>query len=242
MRVSLVLASLLVGTTLFVGCGSSGGGSDNSSDSTPTTNNDATGNGSSASNSNLQNTSWQPVTDNFTCDPQPMTIQGLTLDARYAASGGISVECITAGTYTYGEYTITDPFEATQIIKVEDTSGVVDGKTFIIKETHDFKAGTIHIVGSGEGHTIDCIETYPTKLPMQINNYQDLEQLLDFSPSKDMLTNTTCPNDYYSDDTDSVNNDDFTNTNWNGYERVNVTVTDSEQKVHKMALENHIGN
>jgi hypothetical protein len=179
---------------------------------------------------------WSPVTTNFTCDPAPMTLGTMHIDSRYASEGGISVSCITQGGITTAQYKLT-PMTITQLQKVEESFGEVNGIRYTSHETHDFKAGTVHIQEHGSnGYSIDCVETYASLLPKEIYVDTDLEDLMEFSPAKSMLQHTTCPSSYY-DDGDS--SDDGKPDKFQGSltERANYTFTDSKNKVHKVSTQ-----
>ncbi len=194
----------------------------------PTTDN--SGDGGSSDNS-----SWVPVSNNFTCNPAPMTLQGRTLDMRFAAEGDISVSCVTAGTMTVGQYALgVDSLNITQLIKEDRYEGTSPRGSFLGIETHDYQAGTIHIVHSG-AETLDCVETYTSILPETIDSVSKLESIMEYSPSRDMLTNTTCPNSYYADDGGGEDSGDVgTGT---GINRTNYTFTDSTGKTHLISTE-----
>ncbi len=237
MRLSLVLTGLLVGSTMFIGCGGggSGGGSSSSTSSGGSSSTTSSG-GSSGSTSSGGSANWTPVTTNFTCDPEPKALGAATMDTKYAAEGDISAECSTQQGFTFNEYKVNAEFEATQVLVVEEDSGTVDGITYSSKETHDHRAGTIHIVENGGGHSLDCVETYATLLPLQIRSDSDLEDLMEFSPGRDMLTDTTCPDSYY-EDLDNDGDDGDSSLSGSGVARINVTITDSESKSHKISQE-----
>ena len=226
MRISLMLSALLIGTSLFVGCGGSSGGSGSGGLS----GNDGSGGGVN------NHGSWVPVTDNFTCDPEPLSLNGMTIDTRYAADGNISVSCVSVGNITVGKYSLdVDTLSITQLIKVARYEGTAAQGTFFGTETHDYAAGTIHRVENGPGENLNCVETYATLLPKTINSIEDIEDLMDFTPSREMLTETTCPASYYADNDGDGSNDPV--GSGNGIERINYTFTDSIGNIHLIATE-----
>ncbi|HHB94994.1 MAG TPA: hypothetical protein ENK88_07595, partial [Campylobacterales bacterium] len=169
MKKSLVLVSLLVGAVVLTGCGSD---DSNSSSPTETTNSDT----SDGTNSDIPTSSSSLVTNKVTCDPAPQVSQGITYDSKYYADGDISALCVTQSGFTYPEYNLRNGVETltiTQVLrdtKIDMTSnkGKINGT-----ETYDYKAGTIHYKGTDGSESIDCVETYPSILPLTITNNID---------------------------------------------------------------------
>jgi len=189
-----------------------------------------TGNGG-----NSNNGTWVPVTNNFTCDPAAQTFAGMRMDSRYAAEGDISVACVHQEGYTFPQYRLgVEALEITQMVRVEQMTGTSSAGTFSGTTTHDFQAGTVHIVETFGSSRIDCVETYTSLLPKTLSNVSDLEDLMEFNPARSMLTHTTCPMAYYEEGDDG--GDDHM-VHGSGTERVNYTLTDSAGKVHKIATE-----
>ncbi len=186
---------------------------------------------------NSDNGSWVPVTNNFTCNPAPITLQGMTIDTRYAAEGDISVACETIQGYTIPKYTLgVNTLDITQLIKVDRYEGTVAQGSFLGTETHDYQAGTVHIVHSGAGDTLDCVETYTSILPETVDTVSKLESLMEYSPGSDMLTHTTCPASYYAEDDDDDGAGDVS-VSGSGINRTNYTFTDSTGKTHLISTE-----
>ncbi len=184
--------------------------------------------------SNTDNGAWVPVTNNFTCNPATQTFAGMRMDSRYAAEGDISVVCVSEGGYTFPQYRLgVESLEITQMVRVSQLSGTSSAGTYSETTTHDFQAGTVHIVEAFGSSRMDCVETYTSLLPKSIDSGSDLEDLMEFHPGYGMLTDTTCPSSYYEEGDDG---DDHM-MHGSATERVNYTLTDSTGKEHKMATE-----
>ncbi len=238
-----VLALVVAG--FLVGCG--GGGANNPA---PSADGGQSGNsqgeqdgsqaGSSQQGSGNGNYSWTPVTSNFTCIPEPTTINGMTLNRRYAADGAIKVECITQVGYTQPLYTLTgmDSIEITDYIRTERITGTSDQHgAFTSTEITNFKTGEKQIKGTtSSGYSIDCVERYPVLLPVTVSKdglgISDINEFIDYEISDyQNPSSTTCPQSYYDD---NDNNVEFAGTST---QTVDIVITDSSGNVHKASSE-----
>jgi hypothetical protein len=202
------------------------------------------GGGDSGNQGGGSDSSWVPVTSNFTCDPAPTTMMGYNMDKRYAADGNIKVACKTtqAGgkNYTFPEYSLdgVEQIEITQMKRVEMGTGKSDKYgSYSFKEEYDFKAGTVHIVEKFGSTNMNCIETYPTNLPIIVSSGSELEDLVEMGFNAQRL-GTTCPDSYYekgdaSDDDNEAMRGTFTET-------IDLVIKDSQGKTHKISTEEKV--
>lgn len=187
------------------------------------------------------NQSWTPVTSNFTCDPKPYTFMGYTVDARYAAEGAIKVECykqeggmnITAPLYKLDGVESIEVSKIHAITKGAGTSDRFGSFTYVYVADFDENGGKVTIKEDYGNTHLECVETYDTPLPQTISSGDEISRLKELSSNANRIS-TTCPASYYEegngDDENELGGGNFT-------EWVDVIITDTQNKVHKISEE-----
>jgi len=221
MKKILVLTTLLVGATIFSGCGSD----------------DDSSSPAGSSNSDL---SISPVTTKVVCDPKALTSNAGSYDVKYSADGDVTVMCQTSGQYTFGEYQLASGLNTltiTQLKRVENFAVDSTSAKGVGVDTYDYKAGTVHHTADatvdGKPYKYNCVETFPSPLPETLTDTNSIENLLEWEGDENNLIKTTCPKSYYEEDDDSED-DNLGKGTINSL--INYTLTDSDGKKHLLSV------
>ena len=181
MKFSLLFTGLFVSSIAFIGCGG----------------------GSSSSSSNSNSLTTSAVTTKTVCDFARQTVDSTIIDLKYAAEGDITAECKTQDSYTYAEFSLVEgvgSMTVTQLIKVENAAGTITEGSKTVSgsstDTYNYQAGTIHHKIDITGEKYDCIETFPSPLPITITDKHNIEDLFDWDGDENNRISTTCPASY----------------------------------------------
>jgi len=207
---------------------------------------DGQSSGGSANNgggSHNDNQGWTPVTSNFTCDSEPYTFMGYTVDARYAAEGAVKVECnkqvggmnITAPLYKLEGVESIEVSKIHAITKAVGTSDRFGSFSYAYVADFDENGGKVKIKEDYGNTHLECVETYDTPLPQTISSGDEVSRLKELSSNANRIS-TTCPASYYDEGDDDVENE-LELERGNFTEWVDIVVTDTQNKVHKISEE-----
>ncbi len=142
----------------------------------------------------------------------------------------------------------TDSLNVQNVQRHETYDITYDGKHADADVSYDYKAGAVHIKGHYKGYTIDCMEYYrplaPRILskrdPYQIQEYMEWEG---DGPCDPDFIRSTCPAWYYDEIEDCHSQEEGpieTANHQDIKESVDYTVTDSQNRSHKIHIFRHI--
>ncbi len=198
---------------------------------------------SGASQSSAQNSTW-PKTTCSDEQSQQYHGQGLYYKANSWYRGLITYDCKIDAQNRWGLKVAS--LEISDLKRTERLKATYDGKRANGLLEFNYKAGTIHIKGSFDGRSVDCVEYYKPLAPKTL--YQDrpdeIQEYMEWygdGPCDPDFIRSTCPSWFYEDVNDCHSQNNISDsvmqaTHLDLEQNVEYSVEDSQNRTHTIHI------